>query len=147
MGLIRGVMKLSNVALFRDFLLKENFYMEEGTLEDGGVFFRTEQSIENGGSVLLVVAFTPEEHIVDLNAFNIAKITNPLKKESFLALINELNTDYRFTKFFESQGEICASYSMPITQNFDPEEIFNKLIMVYRCSADSFPKFMKLVWA
>ncbi len=138
---------MSNVSLFRDFLLKENFPMEEGELEDGGVFFRSEQNIDNGGSVLLVVAFTPEQNIVDLKAFNIAKITNPLKKESFHSLINELNADYRFTKFFEDQGEISASYSMPIAQNFDPEEIFNKLIMLYRSSADSFPKFMRLVWA
>lgn len=138
---------MSNVSLFRDFLLKEQFHMEEGTLEDGGVFFRSEQSIDNGGSVLLVVAFTPEQDVVDLKAFGIAKITNPLKKENFHALINELNADYRFTKFYEDQGEISASYSMPLSHHIDPQEIFNKLIMIYRSSADNFPKFMRLVWA
>lgn len=138
---------MSNVALFREFISKEKIYMEESELQDGGVFFRTEQNIDNGGSVVLVVAFNPNEDMVDFNAFNIAKINNPLKKESFHYLINELNNDYRFTKFYENEGNISASYSMSITPNFDPEAIFNKLTMLYKSGAESFPKFMKLVWS
>lgn len=138
---------MSNVALFRNFLLEKDMPMEEGQLEDGSTFFRTEQSIENGGTVLLVVAFTAEEDLVDLKSFGIAKITNPLRKEAFYELINELNADYRFTKFYEDQDEISASYSMPLAPNSDPEEIFNKLIMLYRSSVDTLPKFMRLVWS
>lgn len=121
--------------------------MDEGSLEDGSVLFRAKQGIENGGSVVLLVAFTPEEHIVDLKILDIAKITNPLKKESFHALINDLNLNYRFTKFCEENGSISAEYSMSIFPNFDPEEIFNKLIMLYKSSSESFPKFMRLVWS
>ncbi|PEZ08341.1 hypothetical protein CN330_24310, partial [Priestia megaterium] len=74
-------------------------------------------------------------------------LNNPLKKEAFHSLINDLNAEYRFTKFFEDQGSITASYSMPIDKDFDPQEIFDKLIMLYRSSEDSFSKFMKLLWA
>lgn len=137
---------MSKANLFKEYLANNQIYMEENVLEDGSIFFRTEQNMDNGGSVLLVVVFTPED-IVDFKVFNIAKLNNPLKKEAFHSLINDLNAEYRFTKFFEDQGSITASYSMPIDKNFDPQEIFDKLIMLYRSSEDSFSKFMKLLWA
>lgn len=121
--------------------------MEEIKEKDGVIYFKSEQTIDNGGSVTLVIVFNSDESIVDINAFNIAKINNPLKRDNFLDLINELNLDYRFTKFYETQGTVSATYSMPISPNFSPNTIFNTAVMVYQSSAASFPKFMKLVWS
>ncbi|GIP38419.1 hypothetical protein J31TS4_16990 [Paenibacillus sp. J31TS4] len=138
---------MSNVSLFRTYLQQINVHMEE--VQDGGeVYFRTTQSFENGGSVLLVVSFNDREDLVDLNIYNIANIKNPLKKEAVHSLINELNVQYRFTKFMESEGRISAQYSMNVVPNqLDPEQIFNKLIMLLRSAEDTYPKFMKLQWA
>ena len=138
---------MSNVALFRNFLLAENIHMNEGSFEDGSVYFMREQTIENGGNVLLAVHFNQNEDIVDLKVLGIAKITNPLKKEQFHSLINQLNTGYRFTKFYEQNGEISATYSMFIGERHNPQDIIDTLIMVYNSCSDNYGKFMKLVWA
>lgn len=138
---------MSIVSSFRDFLIKESFHMEEIKEKDGVIYFKSEQTIDNGGSVTLVIVFNSDESIVDINAFNIAKINNPLKRDNFLDLINELNLDYRFPKFYETQGTVSATYSMTISPNFSPNTIFDTAVMVYQASAASFPKFMKLVWS
>ncbi len=144
---IQGVGNMSNVALFRDYLEKQNFSMEEGVLEEGGTFFRTEQRSENGASLLAVVLFSLEEDIVSFEVYDIAKINNPLRKEAFHALINELNNGCRFTKFCETDGEISAAYAMPIGRKSDPADLFQLLVTVYKTSEESYPKFMKLAWA
>lgn len=138
---------MSIVSSFRDFLIKESFHMEEIKEKDGVIYFKSEQTIDNGGSVTLLIVFNSDESVVDINAFNIAKINNPLKRDNFLDLINELNLDYRFPKFYETQGTVSATYSMTISPNFSPNTIFDAAVMVYQASAASFPKFMKLVWS
>ncbi|MEF3313241.1 hypothetical protein PV433_30570 [Paenibacillus sp. GYB004] len=139
---------MSNVTIFRDALNQKNVYMEELKDDQGGTFFRADQRLENGGSVLLVVSFNEREDIVDLNVYNIAKITNPLKKESIHNLINDLNIDYRFTKFMEQNGVVSAQYSLTAEQNkLDAGRVLEMLIMLLRSAEDNYPKFMKLQWA
>ncbi|WP_167358167.1 YbjN domain-containing protein [Planococcus maritimus] len=122
--------------------------MEEIKNENGGVFFRTRQSFENGGSVVVVAAFNDTENILDLQVFNVANIANPLKKEAIHQLINNLNTDYRFSKFYEYEGKVTVQYSYAINaENFEPSEAINNLIMLVETSEESYPKFMKIQWA
>ena len=138
---------MSMVDRFRNFLVSKDLYANEGSFDNGEVYFTWEQTMENGGRVLLVANFSPDENFVDLKVLGIAKITNPLKRENFLSLINELNSDYRFTKFYEANGEISATYSMYINDDHTPEEIIDTLIMIYRSCTDNYPKFMRLVWS
>ncbi|GHH98647.1 YbjN domain-containing protein [Neobacillus kokaensis] len=139
---------MSNVSIFRNYLQKQNVYMEEVQEDNGGVFFRTRQGFDNGGSVILVVAFNDREDLIDLQIFGVASINNPLKKEAVHNLINDLNVSYRFTKFMEADGNVSAQYSYNVGQGeLDPVFLMDTLIMLLRTTEESYPKFMKLQWA
>lgn len=122
--------------------------MEEVQDNNGGVFFRTRQGFDNGGSVVIVVAFNEDQDLIDLQIFGVASIKNPLKKEAVHSLINELNVNYRFTKFMEVEGNISAQYSYNVGErDLDPEFLMDSLIMLLRTAEETYPKFMKLQWA
>ena len=132
---------------FRRYLLEENINFEDVPFQDGGHGFRLLQTLENGPRLILGVSFNSDDTIVDIKIYNIAKIDNPLKKEFLYALLNELNDDYRFTKFVEDDGEITASYSMSLLGIMDYSElIFDTLVMIFNSVKEEFPKFMKLQW-
>ncbi|WP_157964506.1 YbjN domain-containing protein [Exiguobacterium flavidum] len=139
---------MSNVSTFRNYLQQQNMYMEEIQEDNGGCFFRTRQDFDNGGSVVLVVSFNENEDLIDLQAFGIANINNPLKKETVHHLINELNVTYRFTKFIEVEGSVSAQYSYSVEQGeLDPAFLMDSLLMLFNSAKDAYPKFMKLQWA
>lgn len=47
----------TNVDIFRNHIKEKELFMEEGANEDGGVFFRIEQRMDYGRSVVLEVGF------------------------------------------------------------------------------------------
>ncbi|KGX86664.1 YbjN domain-containing protein [Pontibacillus marinus] len=139
---------MSNVERFKELLRQKEIYMNEGTNEDGSVFFRTEQKLKNGGSIGLVVAFSVEEHMVDVYGFDIAEITDPLKKESIHKLLNEINIDYRFNKFYmDNQGRISSSAALIFEDNFNPNVVFRLMVMALNTADEVYPKFMKVMWS
>lgn len=139
---------MSNILKFRNHLQEIDLHMEEINEDGGGVFFRTRQSFDNGGSVVIVASFNEKQTIVDLQIFDIAHITNPLKKDAVYQLLNDLNGGYRFSKFLEYEGKITAQYSYLISEeNFNPAVIMDILIMLVETAEESYPKFMKIQWA
>lgn len=137
-----------NVNEFKELLNRKDLYMEEGQNEDGSSFFRIEQKLKDGGSIVLVVGFSESEDVVDIYAFDIAEIKDAYKKESALKLINELNRDYRYSKFtMEEDGRISGNYSISFEENFNPDIVLRQLILALESAEEVYPKFMKLVWA
>lgn len=133
---------------FEQYVVRSDIGYDVVTLDGGAKGFKFYQQLENGPRLLLGVIFNPNNTIVDLNIFNIAKISNPLKQELYLTLINELNNQYRYTKFTIVNDEIQANYALPLTAQADMSEvIFDLLIMLLRSVEDSFPKLMKLQWS
>lgn len=138
----------SNVSVFRDCLREKELFMEEGKNEDGSTFFRVEQRLDNGGLVVLAVSFDDSEEIVEIYTFNIAEINDAYKKESTIKLINELNGDYRYSKFqLEENGKVSSSYALMFENNFNPNVVVRQLIMALNSAEEVYPKFMKLVWS
>ncbi|MED1603631.1 YbjN domain-containing protein [Alkalihalophilus marmarensis] len=139
---------MSNVAIMREYLQDQNVVMEEVQENDGGVFFRTRQGFDNGGSVVVVIAFNEREDLVDLQLYGIASIKDPLKKEAVHNFINELNVNYRFAKYMEVEGDISAQYSFHLEENkINPAYVVDSLLMLIRTAEENYPKFMKLQWA
>lgn len=138
----------TNVDVFRNHIKEKELYMEEGTNEDGSAFFRVEQRMENGGSVVLAVGFDTTEEILDIYTFNIAEIKDAYKKESTLKLINDLNKDYRYTKFYmDEDGRISSSYGFIFEDNFSPNVVVRQLFLAFNSAEEVYPKFMKLAWS
>ena len=136
-----------NINSFKNHLQSENFYMEENKNSDGSSFFSTEQRTENGANIRIVVAFSNEYPSVDIYAFNIAEVKDPLKKESVLKLLNNLNLNYRYTKFtIDDNDSITLSSALDFTEtNFDPSLILRHIFMIYNGANDEFKSFMKLI--
>lgn len=133
---------------FQRYLAKKDIQFEDVPLTSGGHGFRLVETLENGPRLILGVSFNDKDDIVDINAYNIAKIENPLKKEFLYSLLNELNDSYRFSTFVELENEVSAKYSMSLIGNVDySEHIFNVLLMICNSIKEEFPKFMKLQWA
>jgi len=86
---------MSNVEAFRNHINELEVFMEEVKLENGDTGFRMQETIKGGGNVLFGIIFNADETIVDINVWGLADITNPMKKEDLLYLLNTLNQDYR----------------------------------------------------
>lgn len=138
---------MSNVEIFRNYLQKEDLHMEEVKGEEG-IFFRTRQSFDNGGTVMVLVNFNAEEDLVDLDVYGVATVKDPLKKEAALKLINQLNTDYRWAKFYEVDGMVSIRYSYQLVKNeLNPGLLLDTTVSLLNSAEASYPKFMKLQWA
>lgn len=138
----------NNVSVFRMYLQEKEVYMEEGTNEDGTSFFRLEQRLKNGGSVVLAIGFDESEEIIDLYVFNVADIVDAYKRESTLKLINELNRDLRYSKFtLDDSGRVTSNYCMMFEDNFNPDVLMRQLVLALNCVEEVYPKFMKIVWS
>lgn len=138
-----------NVESFRNFIKEQNLYLEEGKNQDGSSFFRAEQRLENGGSVILAVIFDiNNEDFVEIYVFNIAEIRDAYKKESALKLINELNAEFRYSKFIlDSSGRVTSNYCLMFENNFNPSVVLRQLVLALNSADEVYPKFMKLAWS
>lgn len=138
---------MSNVLIFKEYLKRQGINLEEGQLNDGGVFFRTHHSFSNGGSGVLIIQFNNDEDIIDISLGGITHIDNPLKKEAIHSLINELNRKYRFTKFYHEEGQVILQYSFIADKGkLDPQMLMDAVIVTLNTAEESYPKFMKLQW-
>ena len=138
---------MTNVESFEQCLRENKIYFERKETDEGCSLFHIRQSMKNGGTVLLVVCFTKDQRIVDLAVLDVASVTDPLKKEPLQKLLNELNLEYRYTKFLEEEGEIQARYSYRLpTDEGGGDDVLDMLISVYKSTSENFPKFMKLQW-
>jgi len=107
-----------------------------------------QETIKGGGNVLFGIIFNADETIVDINVWGLADITNPMKKEDLLYLLNTLNQDYRFARFIENEGQVSVNYSYIIDDGyFNPGKVIQHYILLLNCLENVYPKFMRLQWA
>jgi hypothetical protein len=138
----------SNIAAFRNYLYEIDLPLNEEQNSDGTPYFATNERTENGANIRLVVAFLPDHPSIDVYCFNLADITNPLKREIALKHINDLNTNYRYTKFtMNDEGAIVIQSSIDFNENFDPSIVVKHVQMIYRAANEEYRHFMKIAWA
>ena len=137
---------IRNIERFRQYLQEQGLYMEEYTRENG-VVFRAEQKLDSGTTVTGVIGFYDDSEFVDLYVFDYVTINNPLKKELIYSLINDLNANYRFTKFYEEDNSVSLKAAMMFQENFEPSLVITNFIMLLRSADESYSKFMKVIWS
>ena len=137
---------IRNIERFRQYLQEQGLYMEEYTRENG-VVFRAEQKLDSGTTVTGVIGFYDDSEFVDLYVFDYVTINNPLKKELIYSLINDLNANYRFTKFYEEDNGVSLKAAMMFQENFEPSLVITNFIMLLRSADESYSKFMKVIWS
>lgn len=137
-----------NINLFRNHCNEINFYLEEGQNESY-TYFACNERTDNGANIRLVASFSTEYPSVDVYCFNLADITDPLKKETALKHINELNNNYRYAKFLlGNDGVVTIQSCLDFTDtNFAPELVIKHMMMLYHAANDEYKNFMKIAWA
>lgn len=138
---------MSNAQIFQDHLDEINVGMERFEMDNGDTVFRSVESLKSGGSITMGVIFQSDESVVELRAWGLATINNPMKKEHLHELLNTLHREYRFGKFVEVEGEVNYNYSYFVDNGFTPYFAIQLYIMILETIEDVYPKFMKLQWA
>lgn len=140
---------LANYDIFEQLLKEKEVYMEKIENEEE-VYFRVDQRLDSGANITLVISFYKNKNFVDIEIYNLVSLSSPLKEESFLSLINELNGTARFAKYYLIKQDVKVFYPLTYNCNFDKnmaQEVFDVGIMLMRSCDDSYPKFMKLQWS
>ena len=133
-------------------LLRDNdMHFEEDCASDGSPYVLFRQSMENAGILTILIALQNEElNKVVVRIYNIAKISSPLKRDELLRIINKLNKDYDYFKFFaEDNGAVSAGYDAKIDSNYDFEDLLRLVATACKVviEEDAVKQFMKLQWA
>ena len=138
---------MSNADVFENFTHSKEFYFERNDLENITIFSLRDQDMRgSGGTANIFLVFSNDDQGVDIQ-INFAKINNPLRKESAYELLNELNVDYRFTKFKISEDIVSANYSfMYLDNEFTADSVMEMSLLLFESAVKVYPKFMKLIW-
>ncbi|MGG1555257.1 T3SS (YopN, CesT) and YbjN peptide-binding chaperone 1 [Paenibacillus ferrarius] len=137
-----------NINLFRNYINEIDFVLDEENGRDGTPFFAMNIRTDSGANIRLVAAFTLDYPSVDIYCFNLADITNPLKREIALKHINDLNINYRYSKFtINDEGAVTISAALDFNESFDPSLIVRHIRLLYKAADDEYRNFMKIAWS
>ena len=143
---------LNNYDVFEQFIKEQGINLDKFDNQDSNrVHFSGNQKLDGGANVLLAYTFYKDAQFVDIEVFDLANLSNPLKKDNYLSLINELNSNARIATYsLNEQQEIKVMHSLFYNRTFD-ENLANLTIelsiaLLQSCD-ESYPKFMKLQWA
>lgn len=133
---------------FKRFLRNKEIYFEED-VNDGARLVVMHQRIANSIELTMIVDFSNNNSVVSILIGDIAHIDSPLKKEELLKLINELNIEYNFMKFFVlDNGSVRANINLFVHDETDYDDIVMSIIVTVKAIEDeAYKKLMRLQWS
>lgn len=138
---------MDNAEKLRMYLVDKNIPHETLNDDEGNPMIRFMQTLENGPQISIYMWFTADTELLKIIILNMATIDNPLKRDSVLDLLNELNCKYRYFKFaMDDKGHIHASYDMKLKEDYDPEDVLFYVFLILPVLQDEYKNFMKLCW-
>lgn len=141
---------MSNAIKLRKHFKENNIIFQESQFQDGTKFIlRFEFEYSN------VIEFTLgiyDDNIRNtMIVFNIAKYTNKFKEVDVLRHINNLNKNYRHTKFYINDDQQCVGasldYDVQAGAEFDPNHFMFMFNIFANTLKDEFEGLMKLIWS
>lgn len=116
--------------------------------EASGYYIIIKEFIENGPAISIVIEFVNNKNFICIYISNYVLVKDLNKKNLVLQLLNELNGNYTFTKFFmDDKGEIRLATYIPIIANQSPENIILTIQVTSIAAHEEYPIIMKLLWA
>ncbi len=128
-------------------LLKEKeVNMEIDTSREGITSFYVDQQITNGPVIRVVAMFAENETRCHQYIFDYVSI-NAVQRTEVLELINSINENYMFTNFYLTEdNRVNQKNSIDIVRVYDPEDIFDQLLVMIQHAREQYGNFMKLLW-
>ena len=102
---------------------------------------------ENKDGIEVLFFFDPSEKAVGVKSFSIAKVPEA-KLASMYALLNNLNGEYRWVKFYiDDENEVTASSDAAITKATADEVCYDRLLRFLDIVDEVYPQIMKTLWS
>ncbi|MBR3624308.1 MAG: YbjN domain-containing protein [Selenomonadaceae bacterium] len=89
------------------------------------------------------------ETIITMFIPNVAKISDPSKRDELLRLVNEVNSSYKFTRYMVTDdGEVRIQYDTLVESTFDVHNLMWVFANTLRAlENEELKKFMRLQWS
>lgn len=118
--------------------------------ESDVIWIKTDIKCDNTSSPIDIrVYFKKDEKHVSIVAGNFIVITNKEKYGDIFKLLNKLNKDWLWVKFYinEEFGQIYAVQDAIIQYDSCGEEVFELIIHMLSITEKAYPEIMKVVWS
>lgn len=120
-------------------------YFEAGEKNDEAI--KVTYGCDNADSVSVLVFFDESGDSVNVKSFSIAKVPGNKLMEMY-TLINELNSEYRWVKFYvDNDNEITASGDAIIGDDTAGAECLEIILRYINIIDEVYPRFMKTIWS
>ena len=120
-------------------------YQPPQVYDDGNTVLRCGISGKDAQYTLTFV-FDENGHTVCIRVFDLINVPDS-KRFQMLELINTLNRDYRWTRFFLSKdSKMQVQIDHMIDGGKGPQHMVELMIRLMRIVDDIYPRLMKLIW-
>ena len=119
-------------------------YFEPG--ENSSEAIKISYKCDNVDSVSVLVFFDKDGGSINAKSFSIAKVPTGKIVEMY-TLLNELNYEYRWVKFYlDSDNEVTVSGDAIISEETAGNECLEIVLRYINIIDDVYPKLMKVIW-
>lgn len=102
---------------------------------------------DNADTIKIILFFDEDGGSLNVKSFTIAKVPTAKLMETYVVL-NELNTEYRWVKFYvDSDNEVTAAGDAIIDEATAGEECYEIVQRYVNIIDDVYPRIMKVIWA
>ena len=102
---------------------------------------------DNAESVSVILFFDEDGGSLNAKSFSIAKVPEAKLMDTYV-LLNELNCEYRWVKFFiDDDNEVTVSGDAIIDETNAGEECYEIIQHYVGIIDDVYPRIMKVIWA
>jgi hypothetical protein len=138
---------MNKVERFEQFLQENNIPLQHGTSDNGNHVFATEQRLECGADVKVLITFDQTESTVSLYVLDFVKLPKKDNKVTLLEMINNLHKQMMFINYFVTdQDTVAMQYFFHIQNAFSPTDIVGQMALMLNTADQQYPQFMRTVW-
>ena len=139
-------MLTNNAQQFKSFLLERN--MDLNFIDDNGEsVIEIREMLKCGAKIRLVTVFDKDDTSVNIYGFDYIQGINPVKKSYIYEALNNLNSNYTFTKYYLDGDSIIIQGNLYFLDTFSNEATMQMMLGVMDCANSEYPALMKLNWS
>lgn len=114
--------------------------------EKSGEVLKVTFGADNKESISILFFFDADGDSVNVKSFSIAKVAEGKLMEMY-TLINELNYEYRWIKFYlDKDNEVAASGDAIINEETAGDECMEIVLRYVNIIDEVYPRLMKVIW-
>ena len=127
--------------------------------EENGLKYKEFKELPDGSTVMIagfdgqfttfemVIYFDSEDHTAMIRIPKLTKV--PIdRRYDVLSTLNQLNQEYRWTRFFVDQDdEVTVQIDQILSKDQNADSVMELIVRTIKIVDEAYPKFMKAIWA